>query len=120
MGDRTVPVYLAVVSEQFPERVTDRRGPPIALDRWTPPAAAETPAARRLADRLAAAVRTLRLRLAGTPAGRDAPLRVAVLSTLSAGTKLDAEVAPLALQSLDLDAAEGRAALLDAVRRPRA
>ena len=110
-----MPVHLAVVSEQFSERVTDRHGQPIALDQWTPPTAA--PAARRLADRVADAVRTLRLRLAGTPAGRDAPLRLAALSTTAAGTKLDADVAPLALQSLDLDAAEGRAALLDAVRR---
>jgi hypothetical protein len=107
-------VHLAVISEHFSERVTDG-GSPVDLADTAVPASAEGPAAERLVDAIARAVRAMRIRLRSTPAGGDAPLRLGVISTTEAGTGLEVDTAALSLQDVDFASKAGRADVLDAL-----
>lgn len=107
-------VHLAVISEHFSERVTDGGGA-VDLADTAVPASAGAPAARRLVDAIARAVREIRIRLRSTPAGGDAPLRLGVISTTDAGTGMEVETVDLALQDVDFASEAGRADVLDAL-----
>jgi len=107
---------LALVSEHFSEQITGSDGRPVDLSDTTLPADADTPAARRLIDAIAEARRELRIRLRSTPAGGDAPLRLGIISTTEAGTGMEVETAPLAVQDLDFESNDDRERLLDGLR----
>jgi hypothetical protein len=65
---------------------------------------------------LARARREMRVRLRSTPAGGDAPLRLALIITTAAGTDMDVTTAPLSVQEVDFDAAADREQVLDHLR----
>jgi len=108
-------VHLAVISEHFSERVIQGGGP-VDLADTAVPASADTPAARRLVDAIAEAVREIRIRLRSTPAGGDAPLRLGVISTTDAGTGMEVETVSLSLQSVDFASQAGRADVIEALQ----
>ncbi|PSQ95709.1 MAG: hypothetical protein BRD55_08715 [Bacteroidetes bacterium SW_9_63_38] len=107
--------HLSVVSEHFSERVTGHGGAPIDLAEMSLPASADTPAAQRLVDAIAEAVREMRIRLRTTPAGGDAPLRLGIVATTDAGTGMEIETVGLSLQDVDFTAGAGRTKVLDAL-----
>jgi hypothetical protein len=71
---------LAVASEHFSEQIRGSDGTPLDLTRTSLPRSADSPQAARLLEAIADAKREMRLRLGSTPAGRDAPLRLAVIT----------------------------------------
>lgn len=108
--------YLAVASAQFSERITGADGAPIDLADTTLPQSIDAPKAERLLDAVARAKREMRIRLGSTPAGRDAPLRLALITTTDAGTGMEAETAPLPLQEADLQSDDDRRRVLRHLR----
>lgn len=108
--------HLTVISEHFSERVQGPGGHPVDLADTAVPTSADTPAAKRLVEAVAEAVREMRLRLRSTPAGGDAPLRLALVSTTDAGTGMEIETAPPSLQEVDLQSRSGREQVLESVR----
>ena len=108
--------HLALVSEHFSEQIIGTDGRPIDLSDTPLPTDADTPAARRLIDAIDEARRELRVRLRSTPAGADAPLRLGIISTTEAGTGMEVETAPLAVQDLDFQSDADRERLLDGLR----
>lgn len=107
---------LALVSEHFSEQITGADGRPVDLSDTTLPADADTAAARRLTEAIAEARRELRIRLRSTPAGADAPLRLGIISTTDAGTGMEIETVPLAVQELDFQSDNDRERLLRSLR----
>jgi hypothetical protein len=106
---------LAVITEHFSERVSGHGGAPIDLSEETLPASPDDPAARRLVDAIAQAVREIRIRLQSTPVGSDVPLRLGVISTTDAGTGMEVETVALSLQSVDFASEAGD--VLDALHK---
>jgi hypothetical protein len=108
-------VLLAVISRHFSERVTSA-GRPVDLSDTAVPTSADVPAARRLVDAIAAAVREMRIRLRSTPAGGDAPLRLGGITTTDAGTGMEVETVSLPLQEVDFESTADRAQVLQALQ----
>ena len=108
--------YLAIVSEHFSERISGSDGAPLDLSETSLPARADSAEADRLMEALARAQREMRVRLRSTPAGGDAPLRLALITTTAAGTDMDVETAPLPVQEVDFESAADRERALDHLR----
>ena len=108
--------YLAIVSRHFSERIPGPDGTPLDLAETTLPTRADSARADRLMEALARARREMRVRLRSTPAGGDAPLRLALITTTSAGTDMDVETAPLPVQEVDFESAADRKRVLDPLR----
>ena len=108
--------YLAVASEHFSEQICGSDGTPIDLVDTVLPRSVDTPSAARLMRAVADAKREMRIRLGSTPAGRDAPLRLAVITTTEAGTGMEAKTAPLPLQEVDLETESDRRRVLQVLR----
>ena len=108
--------HLTVISEHFSERVAGAGGAPVDLADTALPQSAQAPGAERLLDAIERAVQEMRIRLRSTPAGGAAPLRLAVVSTTEAGTGMEVETVPLALQDVDLQTEAGRSRVLEALR----
>lgn len=106
--------HLAVMSEHFSERVT-AGGTPVDLAETGLPTSTDDPAAARLLDAISTAVQEMRIRLRSTPAGGDAPLRLAVVATTDAGTGMEVETVGLSLQEVEFASEDGRADVLDAL-----
>jgi hypothetical protein len=108
--------YVAVASEHFSEQICGPDGTPIDLVDTALPRSTDSPQAARLLEAIADAKREMRIRLGSTPAGRDAPLRLAVITTTDAGTGMEVETASLPLQEVDLEAEAHRTRVLQALR----
>ncbi len=107
--------YIAVASEHFSEQIRGPDGTPIDLTDTALPRSTDTPQAARLLEAIADATREMRVRLGSTPAGREAPLRLGVITTTDAGTGMEAETAPLPLQEVDLESEADQRRVLNAL-----
>ena len=108
--------HLAVVGRRSSQPLMGSGRTPLDLTDTTVPTSLHGAEARRLFRALTDACREMRTRQAQAPTDAESPLQLGLIVTAENGTALDVHTASLNLRTVDLDDADDRETVLDALR----